>query len=409
MGDADPCDTLYLDHAATRWPKAVGVAEAMSRAAHAIVGSAGRSTSFAATSAFASPDETIERCRSALARLAGIADPMRLLLTRGCTDALNLAILGVLSHRADQPHVVSTVLEHNAVRRPLRHLASRGIISHTEVTCDDDGFVSPVAIASACRADTAMIACPHASNVIGTIQDVRAIADAVRGVVSDAIVLIDAAQTAGVLDLSPSALSADLIAFGCHKAIGGPAGIGALFVGSRAFDSNNPRGSPLQPIHFGGTGESGNATNDELPLALPARFEVGSRDAVAAAGVLAALASLPAHGPRDATLRHEQALCAKLIDGVRRLPGVRVLGTHDASRRVGVVSLVCETMPAHDLAAVLASSFSIVTRAGLHCAPAAHAAMRSAESGALRLSVGPTTTDADVDRVLDALHRVLTA
>lgn len=174
------------------------------------------------------------------------------MLTHGCTDALNLAIFGLLAHRRDMPHVVSTVLEHNSVRRPLRHLQRSGLISLTEVGCSADGFVDPVAMGRACCTETALAICTHASNVTGTIQPVQAIGDAVRARASQALFLVDAAQTVGVLDVNCTAIGGDLLAFGAHKAIGGPAGLRACMSGRGRLQFQIPIDRRVQPIACSG-------------------------------------------------------------------------------------------------------------------------------------------------------------
>lgn len=390
-------EVLYLDHAATRWPKADGVADAMAAATRDIVGNAGRSTEESGV-------RVIDECRVGLARLIGVHDSSRVVLMHGCTDALNLAIFGLLAQRRDTPHVVSTVLEHNSVRRPLRHLQRRGLISLTEVGCSADGFVDPVAMGQACRPETALAICTHASNVTGTIQPVQAIGDAVRARASQALFLVDAAQTVGVLDVNSAAISADLLAFGAHKAIGGPAGLGVLYVGPRAFAVSDPDRSALQPIAYGGTGESGLAEQDDLPRQLPGRFEPGTRNPAIAAGVIAALNALPRAG---SPLQHERELLRRLIDGLGELPGLEVVGSRDIERHVGLLSLTCHSISAQELAAILHASFSIVVRAGVQCAPAAHAALGTAPEGTVRVSFGSTTQRNDIDRLLSALRQIM--
>jgi len=390
-------DLIYLDHAATSWPKADGVSDALAAASRDIVGNAGRSSDDSAANA-------IDRCRLELARLVRLTDPSRVILTHGCTDALNLAIFGLLAHRRDTPHVVSTVLEHNSVRRPLKHLERAGHISLTEVACDRNGFLDAGAIARACRPATALVACTHASNVVGTIQPVEAIGAAVRAAAPAAMYLVDAAQTVGVLDLSSVARVADLVAFGTHKAIRGPAGLGVLLLGPRVFDPSNPEAAPLQPLIYGGTGESGAADQDDLPRALPNRFEPGTRNPAIAAAVVAALTQLPRDG---STLSHERELLRQLARGLADVPGVRIVGSDDIDKRVGVLAVHAETMSSQEIAAALHASFSIVVRAGVQCAPAAHAALGTAPDGTVRISVGPSNTARDIEQLLDALRRLL--
>ncbi|MCG3132106.1 MAG: Cysteine desulfurase SufS [Phycisphaerae bacterium] len=308
------------------------------------------------------------------------------MFTLNGTDALNLAIKG-----AARPgdHVVYTAADHNSVRRPVHALTLRGVVTSTCVSVDGAGVVDPDEVRRAITRRTRLVALPHASNVTGAIQPVR---DVIRAAHEhDALVLLDAAQTAGVLDLDPSDPGADLVAFPGHKALRGPTGVGVLYVGSRA---------ELQPLREGGTGAESDSPLP--PEALPARLEAGTPNTVGIAGLSAAL-----DGVRpEAALAHERALLRRLVACLDQTRGIHVLGPADVERRVGVLSLTIEGIDPQDAAAILDESFDIAVRAGLHCAPNLHRALGTYPAGALRASFGVSNTEAEVDALAEALKQI---
>ncbi len=397
---------IYFDNAATSFPKAPGVPEAMSRFIHEAAANPGRAGHRLAVQA----ERMIDDARLKLTRYFDGDDPNRMIFALNTTDALNMAIKGVLPALAngDKPHVITTVLEHNSVSRPLVAMEESGIINLTRVDCDDDGFVNPKDIEAAIGSTTKLIVMTHASNVLGTIQDVAAVGDIARK--RGLIFLLDAAQTAGVLPISIKAMQIDLLAFPGHKSLLGPTGTGGLYVGERCprpavmSESISEDGYEMgfQPWREGGTG--GDSSTPTQPDIFPYYLEGGTPNTVGIAGLVAGLDYVISRGP--ALLQHEQAMVGAIVEKVGKHPKVRILGTRDASKRVGTLSLLIEGYEAPDVGSILDDSFNIAVRPGLHCSPYVHRRMGTYPSGALRISPGPFNTEDELNTLIDAILQI---
>jgi len=388
---------IYLDNGATSWPKPPEVAEAMAEFLNTCAGSAGRAGHCHARQA----TQVVDDCRRLLSEKLNIRRPERLIFTSGCTDATNLAIHGVVDRvrgEGEKPHVVFTILEHNAVRRPLLEMTRQGVIDSTIVGCDAEGFIDPEEIVSATNERTRLVACMHASNALATVQPVAEIGRLLRERRPEALYLVDAAQTAGMLDIDVEAMGADLLAFTAHKSLLGPTGLGGLFMGPRAYDPDNGI-DRVEPLRQGGTGSD--SLSEANPHELPCRFEPGTPNTVALAGLRAALLHAPENG-----LAREHEHVQRLLDAILDLDMIRVLGPPGVERRTNGVSMVFRNMSSAEAGAILDESFSIAARAGLHCAPGAYEAMQAIPDGALRLSPGPYTTDDEIDVAIDALRQI---
>ena len=376
---------IYLDNAATSFPKPPAVAESIVDFLEHSAGNPGRSGHALAMAA----QTVVAATRRQLASLFGVPDPSRIVFALNATDALNTALWGLLR---PGDRVVTTSIEHNAVARPLHALAERGV-EVTRVACAPDGTLDLDDLDRALRSGPVrLVAMCHASNVCGTILPVREAAQ--RTHEHGALFLLDAAQTAGVLSIDVREMGIDLLAVPGHKALLGPTGTGGLYVAP---------GVRLSPLRQGGTGTR--SEDERQPEELPEALEAGTVNTVGIAGLGAALRYLGERG-LPAIRAHEVALTTRLIDGLRDVPGVRVHGSGDAGRQVGVVSLSVEGWEPVDLAAVLDSSFGIAVRAGLHCAPLAHRTLGTFPRGTVRLSPGCFTTDEDVDQALAALRKL---
>jgi cysteine desulfurase/selenocysteine lyase len=376
---------IYLDNAATSFPKPEGVYAALDHFARHSLANPGRAGHKMALAA----EHTLDDARHRLNRFFNGRSPDRWVFTLNGTDALNMALKGVLN---DGDHVVTTDLEHNSVSRPLVALAEAGRITLTRVPADGGGTVDPAAIEAAFTPRTRLVAVTHASNVLGTVQPVETIGRLVRG--RDALFLVDAAQTAGVVPLDVQAACIDLLAFPGHKSLLGPTGTGALYVGPRAH---------LRPWREGGTG--GDSSTPTQPKEFPHYLEGGTPNVLGIAGLLAGLNFVEERGV-DAVRRHEVELCDRLRAALGELPGFQVFGHDDPSRRVGTVSFRCDMLPAGDLGAILDQSFDIAVRPGLHCSPYIHKSLGSYPDGLVRVSPGPFNTVADIDRLIEALREV---
>ncbi|WP_439630556.1 aminotransferase class V-fold PLP-dependent enzyme [Gemmata sp.] len=376
---------IYLDNAATSFPKPEGVYTALDHFARHTLANPGRAGHKMALAA----EHALDDARHRLNRFFGGVRPDRWVFTLNCTDALNMAFKGVLN---DGDHVVTTDLEHNSVSRPLVALAEAGRITLTRVAADTGGTVSAAAIEAALTPRTKLVAVTHASNVLGTVQPVAEIGRVVRS--RDALFLVDAAQTAGVVPIDVQAACIDLLAFPGHKSLFGPTGTGALYVGLRAA---------VRPWREGGTG--GDSSTPTQPKEFPYYLEGGTPNVLGVAGLVAGLNFVEERGP-GAILHHELELCDRFRMALAEMPGFEVFGHGDPGRRVGTVSFRCEMIPAGDLGAILDQSFDIAIRPGLHCAPYIHKAVGSYPDGLARVSPGPFTTVAEIDRLIDALREV---
>lgn len=376
---------IYLDNAATSFPKPPAVAESIVDFLEHSAGNPGRSGHALAIAA----QTVVASTRSQLAALFRVPDPARIVFALNATDALNMALWGLLR---PGDRVVTTSIEHNAVARPLHAMAERGI-EVTRVACAPDGTLDLDDLDRALRSGPVrLVVMCHASNVVGTILPAHEAAQ--RAHEHGALFLLDAAQTAGVLPIDVLEMGLDLLAFPGHKALLGPTGTGGLYVAP---------GVRLSPLRQGGTGTR--SEEERQPEELPAALESGTVNTVGIAGLGAALRYLQQRGQR-AIRAHEVALTARLIDGLMDIPGLRIHGTGDPARQVATVSLSLEGWEPVDVAAVLDSSFGIAVRSGLHCAPQAHRTLGTYPRGTVRLSPGCFTTDDDVDQALAALGKL---
>jgi cysteine desulfurase/selenocysteine lyase len=376
---------IYLDNAATSFPKPPAVAESIVDFLEHSAGNPGRSGHALAIAA----QTVVASTRSQLATLFGVLDPARVVFALNATDALNMALWGLLR---PGDRVVTTSIEHNAVARPLHAMTERGI-EVTRVACAPDGMLDLDDLDRALRSGPVrLVAMCHASNVVGTILPAHEAAQ--RAHEHGALFLLDAAQTAGVLPIDVREMGLDLLAFPGHKALLGPTGTGGLYVAPEVR---------LSPLRQGGTGTR--SDEERQPEELPAALESGTVNTVGIAGLGAALRYLQNRG-LQAIRAHEIALTARLIDGLMDIPGLRIHGTGDPARQVATVSLSLEGWEPVDVAAVLDSSFGIAVRSGLHCAPQAHRTLGTYPRGTVRLSPGCFTTDDDVDQGLAALRKL---
>lgn len=377
--------SVYLDNAATSWPKPEAVYLAVERFMREVGATPGRGGHWREEEAARVADET----RAALAQLFNASDPAGIAFTMNATQAINMALKGIL-HPGD--HIITSSIEHNAVWRPLKALERRGV-AVAAVPCAPDGALDPAAIIAAIQPGTRLIALLHASNVLGTILPVAAVGAIARA--HGILFLVDAAQTAGAYPIDMESMYIDLLAVPGHKGLHGPHGTGALIV--------RP-GVQLETWIEGGSGIE--SSSETMPDALPLRLEAGTQNAAGIAGLLAGVRFVLEQGV-ERIRQHELALTAALIDALRGVSGLRVLGPADLARRTAVVSVTVAGYVHEQLAAVLDEVFDVSTRAGLHCAPQAHRVAGSLETGALRLSPGYFNTPSDIEYAAESLRSIL--
>lgn len=379
---------IYLDNAATSFPKPEGVYRAMDQYARTALANPGRGGHRMARDAAA----MVADARHRFKKFFNAPGVERVVFAFNCTDALNLAIKGVV-HPGD--HVVTTDLEHNSVSRPLVALADAKVITLTRVAADASGTVDPSEIRKAITPDTRLVAITHASNVLGTIQDVAAIAKAAREASDRVLILVDAAQTAGVVPIDVQAMNVDLLAFPGHKSLLGPTGTGGLVVGPRA---------KVRAWREGGTG--GDSTSPTQPVELPYHLEGGTSNVLGIAGLVAGLDYVEAQTP-NAMREHEVALCERLWEKLDAVGGFEVIGHRDPARRVGTVSFRGPAgLDSETLGGALDASFSIAVRAGLHCSPYIHGAVGTKDEGLVRVSPGVFNTADEIDQLVEALKAI---
>lgn len=390
---------LYLDNAATSLPKPPEVADAMARYMADIGASAGRGRYRLAQQGA----EVLRECREQIAALVGVDDPSRVIFTLNGTDALHLAIAGVVRQRRrthpKQPvHLVTTALDHNSVLRPLAALAEDGV-ECTIVEPDRElGATTPAAVAAAIREHTALVVVVHASNVTGAIQPALDIARVCRA--AGVPMLLDAAQSAGHLPVNIVDIGVDMLAMPGHKGLLGPLGTGVLLLapGAERF---------VATVREGGTGNW--SESDRQPDELPTRYEAGSHNAVGIAGLSEGVRWLRGKGV-EAIRLHEMDLIAVALGRLTAMSdlGIRVPGPPDSLRRVGVVSFTHDRLSPGAIAETLERDHGILVRAGVHCAPRAHRWLGTldgppARHGTVRMSFGPFVTLEDVHRACDAI------
>ena len=378
---------IYLDNAATSFPKPENVYQSVDRTLRQLGVNPGRGSYRLALEA----SRLILEVREAVADFFRITDSSRVVFTTNATEALNIALFGLL-----QPgdRVVTSTMEHNAVSRPLHALADRGV-EVVKVQADYMGQVSPSAIreAASVSGKTRMVVMSHCSNVTGTIQPIEEIGPWCRR--EGILFLVDAAQSAGLLPIDVQEMSIDLLAAPGHKSLLGPPGTGLLYVAE---------GLQPAPLIFGGTG--GNSLSPSMPEDLPERLESGTLNTSGLAGLLAGIDYVRQQGP-ERIRSHKAALLDHLLHGLRSLPGTRIYGPAMAERHGGAVSFTVEGRDPAEIGFLLDDEYGICVRTGLHCAPEAHRTIGTLPSGTIRVSPGLFNTEKDIDALLTALEKII--
>jgi len=379
---------IYLDNAATSWPKPPEVLKAITDVLERNGGNPGRSGHRLSITAA----RVIYDTREEIARFFGVSDPLRVIFTGSATHSINLALKGILKP-GDQ--VVASSIEHNAVMRPLRRLEKQGI-RLSIVPCAADGSLDVRGLAKAVNSSTRLVVVTHASNVVGTLLPITEIASITHR--SGVLLLVDAAQTTGVIPIDMRAIGIDLLAFTGHKELQGPPGIGGLVI------AEDVDVSQIEPLICGGTGSR--SESEEQPDDLPDKFESGTANLAGIAGLGAGLKWIMDRGI-DEIRDHMKKLSQTLIDDLSTLPKVRIYGTLDPERSVAIVSFTVTGKRVSEIGLRLDEEHGVLARVGLHCAPAAHWTIGSFPEGTVRLAPGVFTTVSDIQEAVQAISKVI--
>jgi cysteine desulfurase/selenocysteine lyase len=378
---------IYLDYAATSWPKPKEVQRAMCDFLEYSGGNPGRSGHRLSISAA----RIVFNAREAVANLFHVTDPLRVIFSANVTHALNLALYGILK---PGDHVVTSSIEHNSVMRPLRDLEKQGI-KLTVVQCKTDGCLDLDLWRAAVTPGTRLVVVTHASNVMGTIVPIKEIAAIAHQ--AGALILVDSAQTAGVIPIDQPATGIDLLAFTGHKGLYGPTGTGGLVIGEGVDTSQ------LRPVVRGGTGSR--SEFEEQPDMLPDKYESGTANSVGIAGLGAGVRWIQSIGVESIRAR-EAELNEQFLSGLRNIKGITVYGPRDPQERTAVVSCRVTGQNVSEVGLRMDDEFGILCRVGLHCAPSAHKTIGTFPEGTIRLAPGIFTSPEDIRTVIAAFEKV---
>ncbi|MBI2930801.1 MAG: aminotransferase class V-fold PLP-dependent enzyme [Planctomycetes bacterium] len=370
---------IYLDNAATTWPKPKEVYDAMDHFARTTAANPGRSGHRMATES----ERRVQEARRCVAKLLNAESPDRIILTFNATDALNIAIKGVLR---PGDHAVTSLIEHNSINRPL------AAFDVSKARAAQDGTVPPEEVATLIRPQTRLIALTHCSNVLGVVNPIEPIAKIARE--RGIPLLVDASQTAGVVPIDVQAQRLDLVAFPGHKGCLGPMGTGALYV--------RP-GLAVRPFREGGTGFA--SESERHPDEYPYHLEGGTPNAHGLAGLAAGLQFIEQTGI-ERILAHERAMALRFIDALRGHPKITIYSGRAPDRQIGPVSISIAGKEPAQVGAMLDERYEIACRPGLHCAPGTHRFLGTFPHGTVRFSFGYFNTPSDVDAAAKAIEEV---
>ncbi|WP_270942423.1 aminotransferase class V-fold PLP-dependent enzyme [Romboutsia lituseburensis] len=375
---------IYLDNAATTYPKPEKVYDAVLDCMKNYCANPGRAGHKLAMRAA----REIYDARENIAKLFNIDNPMTIVFTNNATDSLNLAIKGVVK-KGD--HIITTSMEHNSVIRPIKSLEKDGI-ENTIVKCDKDGFLNPDDIKNAIKENTKLIVTTHASNVAGTIVDIKSVGEIAKD--KNILYLVDASQTAGVYDINVKDINVDMIAAPGHKCLLGPQGTGILYIKENLN---------VNILKEGGTG----SRSEDLfqPDLTPDKYESGTHNTPGIVGLNEGVKFILEKGI-DNIRAHEEELCQYMLDRLEEVPNIVIYGPKDSKKRAAVISINIPKIDSGEITFLLDSEYNIATRSGIHCAPLAHKTLGTIQQGAVRFSLGYFNTKKDIDEAVKALKEI---
>ena len=378
---------IYLDHAATSWPKPPQVKEAMNRFMEEVGANPGRSGHLLSIEAA----RILYEARESLAALFHVRDSSRIVFTLNATESINLALRGLLK---PGDHVITSSMEHNSVMRPLRDLEKRGIELGI-IPCSREGMMDPREVERRVKPDTKMVVLNHASNVTGTLLPANEVGSIAKQY--DLLFLVDAAQTAGAYPIDVERNGIDLLAFTGHKSLYGPQGTGGLVIGERVNEKE------MVPLKQGGTGSR--SEFEEQPDFLPDRFESGTPNGVGIAGLLAGVRFVLEKGVEQIH-QQESRLMDRLIEGLKEIPQLKFYAPENRKDRMATLSFNLERLSSSEMALRLEKEFGILCRPGLHCAPAAHRTIGTFPEGTVRFSLSLFSTEDEIETAIQAVSSI---
>ena len=378
---------IYLDNASTTFPKAPDVASAMAD----YITNYGININRGSYALAYDVEDIIYTTRQRLHTLFNGHDPSHVIFTQNVTMSLNMVIKGLLKAG---DHVLVSSMEHNAVMRPLTQLLDKGITFDT-IPCDSTGSIQMDSIEPLIRPNTVALIINHASNVCGTIQPLKSIVPICKA--HNLQFIVDAAQTAGVIPIDVKACHIDALCFTGHKGLLGPQGIGGIIL-TKEMAQN------LTPLIVGGTGSFSHL--ETMPTHMPDAFEAGTLNLPGIIGLNEGLAYIESQGMENIH-NHELALTQSFLEGLQSIDGINIVGKQNIQDRTAVVSITIDGMDPANIAYELESTYHIMTRVGLHCAPRAHQTLGTYPEGTVRFSFGSANTHKDVESALSALHRIV--
>lgn len=380
-------DYIYLDNASTSFPKAPTVATAMSD----YITNRGININRGSYALAYDVEDIIYTTRQRLHTLFNGHDPSHVIFTQNVTMSLNIVIKGLLKAG---DHVLVSSMEHNAVMRPLTQLLDKDITFDT-IPCDSTGYIQMESIEPLIRPNTVALIINHASNVCGTIQPLESIGPICKA--HNLQFIVDTAQTAGVIPIDVKACHIDALCFTGHKGLLGPQGIGGIILTKEMAQT-------LVPLIAGGTGSFSHL--ETMPTHMPDAFEAGTLNLPGIIGLNEGLSYIESQGMENIH-NHELALTQAFLEGLQSIDVVNIIGKQDIQDRTAVVSITIDSMDPASIAYELESTYHIMTRVGLHCAPRAHQTLGTYPEGTVRFSFGYANTHEDVESALSALHRIL--
>lgn len=375
---------VYLDNAATTYPKPERVYRRVDYILREVGGNPGRGGHRKSIEA----GRVVFEAREEVARFFNIPDSSRVVFTKNGTEALNIAIKGILK---SGDHVITSTMEHNSVTRPLKGIERMGV-EITYLPPDKEGRIRKKDVERAIRPETRMVILTHASNVIGTIIPVEEIGEVLRR--RGILLLIDAAQTAGLIPIDVSSQSIDILAAPGHKGLFGPQGSGILYV---------REGIEVRPLIEGGTGVD--SSKDEQPSVFPEALESGTLNTPAIGGLCEGIRFIREEG-MERVRRKEMELMAYLLEGLKGIKGVRIYGSFRVEERAGLLSHSVEGMDPAEIGYILDSRYGIMVRTGLHCSPWSHRTLGTFPKGTIRVSLSYLNGEEDVECYLKAMEEI---